>query len=291
MGWKGTVRSIQAAGNRAKREQDKAERARYRAFTKVDRNVDQVMKKARSLETKLEQDPIKALSLTYVEGEGFNSEPFAIQTELFSGTVSLTKDAGVTDEEVSFQPPRFDTITSFVQPLNILITSWGTIVAFKVGNDDSDFQMRVGWVKKSDPRSSKILLLDEEESQYYYPFASSVSGQVIPGHPRIGLIVFEPFRRPTSTIQLHFSDIQLQGGRGGKHSFAFSYVDQSLKDHIQEMLQLPDLTQRITETLDQDAQRLRSIVNKSQSGCLVMLFLLVGTPMLVISVLSILQYL
>lgn len=289
MGWKGTLRSMQAAANRAQRDQEKADRARYRALTMVDKNVDQVMAKASSLETKLERDPIKALSLSYEEDYGFKSKPFLIQTNLFSGSVSLTRDKGISDECTEFQPPRFNTITSYVQPLDILITSWGTIVAFRVGNEDPEFQMRVSWVRKSDPRLSKILLLDEEHSQYYYPFSSSVAGQVIPGHSRIGLIVFEPFRHPTSTIQLHFSDVQLQRGRGGKHSFAFSYVDPALMENIQEMLRLPNLTKRITDTLDQEAQRLRSTVKQSQSGCLIMLLLLVSTPMLVVTAWSMLH--
>ncbi len=290
MGWKGTLRSLQAASNRAQRERERADRARHRALTKVDKNVEQVMAKARSLEAKLERDPIKALSLSYTEESGFDSEPFSIETELISASISLTSHDADSSRDSSFRPTSYNTISSFVQPLNILITRWGTIVAFKVSNDDAKFQMRVSWVKKSDPRSSKILLLDEEHSEYYYPFASSISGQIVPGHPRIGLIAFDSFRKPTSTLQLHFSNVQLQGGRGGKHSFSHSYTSPSLAGQIQEMLEFPVLTQRVAEVIDQEAQRLRSKVRQSESGCLLMVFLLVAGGVAAASTLSLLTY-
>ena len=131
--------------------------------------------------------------------------------------------------------------------------------------------MRLNWVRKSDPQSSPVFLLDADISHYYYPIATSLSGTVVAGHPRIGLVAFEPLRAPTTSIELHCSEVQLQKGRGGKQTFSFLYRDPALADHINQLLTAPRLSEQAATVLQQEAQKLRSRVSHSHSGCLTVL--------------------
>ncbi len=262
---------MRAAVNRAGREKEKVDRAHGRAFVKIDRDVAQLMAKARSLESKLERDPIKALSLTYSKQNGFQSQPFTIETDLFSGTVQLTDIRTPDQEPPVFEPPALNTVTSSVRPLDVLLTRWATVVALEVTNDDPDFQLRVNWVRKSDRQSSPIFLLDTEGSQYYYPIATTLSGSVVAGHPRIGLVAFEPFRVPTTSVKVHCANVQLQKGRGAKQTFAFSHRDPILSEQINEILMLPRFSDQVAAAFRQQAQKLRRSMTKSQSGCMIVL--------------------
>lgn len=273
MGWKGTVRQIQAANNRARREQERANRAVARDLDKAQRDGQKVIDKAKVLDGRLARDPIKTLSVSYQPGVGFSSTPFEIDIGVFTGLVRLIHSTDDGSQPYAFEPASFDTVDSRVCPLDMAVTEWGSVVAFEVANDDQDYQMRTPWVKKSDPQSSKVFMLDCEHSEYYYPIASSLVGEVVPGHPKIGLIAFEPFRQPTSDVRIRLSDVQLQKGKGGRFSFEFRCGGSSLPDDISEVLAGRRFVDQISDKVNSELNALIRQTQKSQSGCLLLLCL------------------
>lgn len=277
MGWKGTLRSINAANRRAEKEKQKQERSLERALQKIDRNIDQVLKKAASLEKKLDKDPISAIDVQYEYGVGFSSDPFLIETDLFQMSIQLADGDGDGESNTEiFTPKNFVGESSTIKPLDIMFTQWGTILAVEIENSDSDYRIRTNWVKKSDRQSSAVFLLDPINNRYYYPISTTLGGQVIEGSPMVGLIAFEPFVESTSQYELHFSDIKLAKTRGSKDSFSF--VNNSTKNqyYINKVLNQLSLRDKIYNLVDGKAEELRKAARSEHSGCLgcVVLFFL-----------------
>ncbi|MEQ9617066.1 MAG: hypothetical protein RLN60_03430 [Phycisphaerales bacterium] len=121
-------------------------------------------------------------------------------------------------------------------------------------------------MKKSNPAESPIVLLDPVNSVYYYPKATTLSGEVIPGHPRVGVIAFEPIRAATSKLELHVHDVKLSRERGVKHSFSFRIVSPSLEKSTSTMQRSPDIRQMIDRIVNDAAQRAVDAVEKKRSG-------------------------
>ncbi|MEM6755881.1 MAG: hypothetical protein AAF586_01840 [Planctomycetota bacterium] len=269
MGWRGTVRSINAAAKRAAREEEKAQRAYLREHSRIDRSEDAVIKKAVAFEARLERDPLKALNLRYDRRHGFTADSFRIETELFSGHIALITHED--DAKVQFNPDIYRTVDSSVAILDVMLCRWGTFVAFEVSNENAEYSLRTSWVKKSDRQSSLILLLDTNTSTYYYPISTSLSGEVVAGHPKIGIICFEPMRTLTDRIAVHLSNVQLQKGRGGKHTVKFEHTSNQMRRLTDSAIKAEPLKTQVRELLAKESSRLRQAVRKPTSGCLLAL--------------------
>lgn len=269
MGWKGTLRKVNAASKHSARQKQGQNNAANRASSKLDKNIEQVMAKASSFEKKLISDPIKTLGLRYDEHAGFTSTPFQLSTELFNGEVSLTSDA--TDRD-GFNPQAFNSDLFAVTPLDFMFTRWGLILAIRIENFDPEYQLRTSWHKKTDPESSSIFLLDSEYSNYYYPIASNLSGVVLHGHPRIGLVAFELFRQSTNQLKLFISDVKMSSERGKKYSFEFDYLSSEIATSINASISQPSLTEELVVAIEPQVQDLRKqISSSSSSGCMLVL--------------------
>lgn len=274
MGWKGTVRSVNAASNRAQRESDKNQRSLNRNLSKVDREIEQVRRKCQSLEVKLEKDIIKALGIRYTPHSGFTSTPFQLQTSLFSGSIDLLCSEKDHSDDFHFEPEGYELGSVYLEALDILVTQWATLVAFRIKHKEPDFHLRLNWVKKSEPSESKVYLLDPVNSEYYYPISTDLKGEVLSGHPRVGIIAFEPFRHPTSTIQIYFSDVKLLP-KIKLDPFCFqSSEDEQFESGIGEIIYKPSLTEQIEETLQEQENTLKKQINDAHSsGCLIFFIL------------------
>lgn len=135
------------------------------------------------------------------------------------------------------------------------------------GARQPELRLRLNWFKKTDRSASPVFLVDEVNSDYCYPIASSMTGEVVPGHPRTGILAFELFRNPTTKLSVHFSDVPVAKGRGGKRTFEFTYEDPDLAAMVSETLESPTLSEQVVATLDAEAERLRQHVKKQHSGC------------------------
>lgn len=263
MGWRGTLRSINAASKRADREAQVRSNEAARTHSKIEKNVQQVLKRAASFAKKLLSDPIKALGLSYSIEEGFTSVPFELSTEVFDGSISLVADKG--ENEGTFLPWRYSIDEASVIPLALMITRWASILAIRVKNNDQDYRVRMPWYKKNDPPNSSIFMLDTAKSNYYFPLSSTLSGEVVAGHPRSALIAFQPFRQATCSLQIHVSDVKLSSGRGNRHTFHFDYLSEGLSTKIADTMERPSLVDELGDVLGKEAERLRKEI--TTSGC------------------------
>lgn len=276
MGWRGTLRSINAAGNRAKRESERREREASRALGRLERSTEEALSKVKRFESRLQSNPIGALELKYDKEAGLQSKPLDIDVGLFSGSLDL-KIQGAGQSPIE----RLEILESpeaglSVRPLDFLLTRWATLVPFEVSHDDPEFRPRANWVKRSDRSNSPALLLDEENSEYYYPIAADSGGEILPGHARVVLVAFEPFRRPTHSVQIRISDVKVGAARNQKGTFAFRLADAEMPGQIQAQLEAPTLLQSVEEQLRLEEAMGREAIQKQGSGCMVLLFLLSG---------------
>lgn len=272
MGWRRALRSATAAKRRAEQERNRAVRELNRSLTKIDHEADWVQKKALSLEKALQKDFIKALGLRFDEESGFSSEPLQVKTGVFSGEIRLISTGN--EEKAQFEPSEAVVGEIRLRPLDLLITQWAVVVALRIEFSSSGNRLPLKWIKKTDPRSSKVILLDPHNHEYYSPLSTNLIGEVLPGHPRVGLIAFEPFRKPTSSFTLNFSDINVSVGGNVTQSFTFSCKSPSLSESIESHLAKDSLSSQIRRKLDSEILRLTHSINKPQpSGCFVTVLL------------------
>lgn len=270
MGWKGTLRSLNASTKRSFREQQKQQRSLGRSMTKIDRNSEVVYKKAEAFEAQLRRDPIKVLNLRYIAGRGFQAEPFRFSTDLYSGEIKVVTEAADA-EEIRFQPNDFKAKDAVVRTHKVFVSNWGTAVGISVAHDYPDWRLKLNWVKKSEPSRSSVFILDKENNQYYFPIATDLKGDVLPGHPFTGVIVFEKFRIPTSSIEMHFSNVKLSSSKGDNHSFSFKCDSPNLKSVTSGSINQPSIVAKVSEAISIEEEKLKEHVRKSHSGCLLLL--------------------
>lgn len=274
MGWKGALRSLNASAKKSQNEREKTQRSLQRSINKIEKNVNDIIRKSHTFETQLKRDIIKALNIKYIENIGLTSIPFEIHTEIFKLKINLTNPV-CEFNETQFVPLYYQNESVTIKPLDISITQWGTIVAFKVENNDEYFRMRLNWLKKTDPASSSVYLIDTINSQYYQPIATDLKGEVVFNNPRTGIIVFEPFLKPTESIQIHFSNVKLSTKRSVYDSFNFSYNYQNLHSSINQQISKPDFVQQVRTVLDEQEKKAKENAVKSHQGSYIILIIFI----------------
>lgn len=274
MGWRGILRSLNAASNRALRESQKQTNAINRLNTKIDKNYDQALHKANSFEKKVRINPIKTLCLKYSEKDGFTSEPLRISTEIFKGSLYFIQDSNE-NNSIEFSPSKYSTPRFIITPLSFVVSQWCSVLASRIENFDPTYRLRSQWHKRNNPHNSSICLLDRKNSIYYYPIDSTLSGEVLAKHPKIVLVAFEPFRQITNNIQVNISNVKLSSQQQVKHTFNFDCVDASLEKHIQSYSARPSLVEEVQNVLTNQADLLQTPKSKqsSSSGCLIIIIL------------------
>lgn len=290
MGWKGSLRSINAASRRAQKESERNQRSLDRSLSKVDRDMEKVFRKCYTLENQLEKDIIKALNISYVEYAGFTSTPFLIESDLFSCSINLLVSEKDHSDSFLFDPNIYTIGNVCIEALDIMVTQWATLIAFKVQHQEMNYRLRLNWFKKSVPEESAIYILDPVNSEYYYPIASDLKGEVLSGHPKVGIMAFETFRQPTPKIQIHFSGVKVSPSRGSKETFLFeSTEDEKLKEVIEEAICKPGLSEQISSIAYAEERKLKNKIHAAHSGCLVPI-LIGGSAMLTGLLWSMLKY-
>jgi hypothetical protein len=153
---------------------------------------------------------------------------------------------------------------------------WATAVAIRVSHSDPSYRIKVNWVKKTDRSSSPVSLVDEENSQYYFPVATDFAGEVLPGHPMVGIVVFEPFRASTSKVLL-----RIAGARFTAEKFTpelnYRLESEKLRENIDKSLFKPPLADQLSDQLH--AQRVKAqqlVAQKPSGGCLITAIATIG---------------
>jgi len=235
------------------------------SLARIGRNRDEVLRQVDDLEKALNRDIIQALGLRYTDDAGLVSTEFEFDSDIFSGSINLLPTDPAADP-VRFSPPFFEHGSVRIEPIDAFFTRWATLVVFRVGQMRSAGRLRLEWDAHEDGARNPIFLVDEENGQYCYPTASSMTGVVLPGHPRIGIIAFELFRKATSRFSIHFSDVPLGQEPESWATFSFSCADEEMD--LDSVIHGSSLRHEVSATLDQESARVRSEIQMGRSGCM-----------------------
>jgi hypothetical protein len=235
-----------------------------RAAAAGEREVAGMRKQLGALDAKLATRPITTLGLSFQPSTGLHADPI----EISSGSMSMT--IGPIDMDLpsnEFKPASYDEDGVTVEPLGLYTSTWFTVVPVRISNSNSDFRPKLNWVKKTDRSSSSIFLLDVENSEYYYPLDTDFTGEVLEGHPRVGIFVFEKFRLPTTRVELHLSGVRLSDI--GPANLKFTLEGEDLADQIAGELTTKSFVERFDDELTQ-----QRATQEAASGCSVVALLL-----------------
>jgi hypothetical protein len=279
MGWRGALRSVVAAERREERERQRRRNAAQRLLNKLDRSAAQAMEKANRLEAHLHKDIIKALNLQYNSHRGFQSDPFVIDAGFINGSFSLTPN---NSREDRFSPPAYEVEDVRVEALDLLLTPWATVVAIQIESSAPDLRVKLNWVKKINRAESKIVLIDKVRGHYYYPIATDLAGEVLPGVPKTGLVAFEPFRETTPEFQIRIAGARFRADKF-EPELVYNYSSTNLAAAISDNLSKPPLSDQIKTIVETEVAT--QFKKPGAAGCLgilalsaVVLFLWFGGP-------------
>ena len=229
--------------------------AQPRARAELDRDHARVQAQVAAFLAKQQRDPISALNLRFVEGEGFVADPFEFRSKIFTGSVQLVRSPRGPGE---WDPPEYQEGGTTIKPLGGFMAEWGVVVAFRVAHQNPDFRLKLDWFKKSDPASGPVYLVDPVNHQYLYLTASSLKGEVLPGIPRIGILVFQKPDSPTDRLQVHFSGVSVSKDRRSKTSFSLEYTEATLPQTIEQLKALPTTSEEMATVLDREVSKIWS---------------------------------
>ena len=264
MGWKGALRSASAADKRYRRERDTQNRRVDRAIDKFERDGESLRKKARSLEEKAAKDILKTFSVRYSNRGGFEFETVTLSTDSYEVSVALS----IEDEIVTstrFEPAEFTNENAKITPLTIGISPYALLLAIRVDNNN-EVPFRCNWVKKSDPQASRVFMIDSEHNEYFYPSSTNLTGDILAGHPREGILAFPTPRYAPTDLQIHFSDIGFTKKRSEKVSFSFRYTSDQLKDRVESAIESPSITTLVDDNVESQINDNTQQVNKHRIG-------------------------
>ena len=264
MGWKSALRSASAADRAYRKEVDRAHRQIDRALDKSERDAEGLRRKVASFEARVDRDLLKAFSVSYSLRTGLRHEPVRLSNDSFD--LSLSLSSGDDEDGLSvFEPTEYMTESASVTPLALYFTQWATLIAFRVQNYEEK-AFKCSWVRKSDPQSSKLFLLDADNSHYYYPTSTNLAGDVLKGHSREGLVCFPPIEEPTRSLEIHFNGLKLSSVRGRKEDFSFTYASESLYERVESAAADQSLEKKIEEHLETQLESMNNQAEKARPG-------------------------
>lgn len=277
---------------RTLREARQALRQMGGSLEQIQRNIAAICKRASVFEDKLKKNVVKTLNIRYQPGSGFRSDPIGIEEGKAHFEVALPR----AEQSYKFSPQSYEIGAAKVEVIDLRVTQWGVIAALRVCNNDPSFQMPLNWIKPRNRADSAIFLFDKPRREYYFPIWSDLTGQLLPNAPRIGLVLFEPFRMPTPKLLLY-----LRGARFTAQAFEpeliFRLESLELCKEIGDILALECLADRLRHKFENRATELNAkaatvtnvvsarvsrLENRRSSGCLVFLILVALVGYLVV---------
>lgn len=293
MGIRRALRSMESASRQQRIQEARIAREADRQFNRLERKVEEsierLMKQVAALEEKLQRDALRVFSPRYVVGQGVVCKPLEIKSEMLSFTIQVqADDEHDSKSPSSFHPPVMTAEDVTVRPLAVVLSPYATIVAFEIESDDPETRTKISWVRKQERANSAIYITDPESGEYYYPISSDLGGEVVAGRSKVGFVSFEPFRQPTSRIDIHFSPKALPGKES---TLDIEYRTSGLADRIRSVLTQPSMTEKAESlVMDFRAKAAREIAEAREkakpkaSGCavLIVFVLLAGIAIAVI---------
>ncbi len=159
MGWKGALRSISAANNRAKRAQERAARTREKASTQIDRIEDRLevelardRARVEQFEAKTTARPITAGGLTYDP----KADRWAFkQISDDTGAMRWTLNVALSSDRATWSKPIVLGALSLA-PCAIAVSAYGVFVAFKCEVSGSNKRPKL--LFRSEPTRNRLYL-------------------------------------------------------------------------------------------------------------------------------------
>ena len=230
----------------------------------IDRDYACLVKQISSFAGKLERNPISSLNLRFIEGEGIVTGPFGF--EFGHGFVGQDQHVLLSTDEVgewAWTPPEYQEVGTTITPIGCFgFSTWGAVVALRVAHRNGGLRLKLDWFKKSDPAASPIYLVDPVNHQYLFLIESSMNGEVLPGIPRTGILVFQQPDSPTDRLQIHFSGVSVSSNHR-KTSFTLEYTDRNLPRTIEDVKSNPSVYQELKAMLDREVSKVRSEILKT----------------------------
>lgn len=279
MGWRGTLRSINAAGRQAQRATDRRNRAVSKLHAKassvltgLDAEIEKEIQRIEKYEEKIASHPTKTLQLRHEVGQGWKTAPFKEQTGVVTYEVRYTPPS----QDVTFEPASIDVGGIQITPLAISVSQYFTAVAFEARADPDEGGRVLKLTFPNKPESSRIALANPE-GEVFNPLDTSLDGRVFAGTTRTGSVTFEPFGEGHD-----FFEILVEGPprkRGGEgETLRIRVSAATMKDEMTASIAQPSILEQMTEQLrgrqkktqDEIGSKLAE-ASKSSSGCLVVI--------------------
>ena len=234
-------------------------------FAELDRDRARLARQIESFLAKMERNPISALNLRYVVRKGIVGDPFEIKGKWVSMKLHLElRDASKL--QTKWVPRKYQEGDTTIQPIFTGFSPWGVVIAFKVAHKDPDFRLKLSWFRKSDPASGPVYLVDPVRQQYMHLTASSLRGEVVPGIPRTGLLVFQNPEYATDRLQVHFSSVRVSKASRNRTSFSLECTSASLPQVFKQIKAGPTLSQQLLAGLDREVSEARSDFLREAAG-------------------------
>lgn len=221
----------------------------------LEKDCMRISEKIASFHAKLERDPISAMNLRFVKGKGIVADPFEFNGRFLIGSFDLLESSG--DDSGTWTPREYEDSGVTIAPVCGVMTWWGIAIAFRVAHRNPDLRLKLNWFEKSDPGSGPVYVVDPTNHQYLYLTASSMTGEVLPGIPRTGILMFPVPDSPTDRLEVHFSGVSLGVGPRSKASFSFEFTDPDLSKGIEFVQNSPTTSRQLETSLESEVDKIR----------------------------------
>ncbi len=196
MGLPAFLRSVGAAARRVERENARQARCvakdRQKQARQLGAHADRTEHAATVLDSRLAVDPISAIEIEYMHGEGLVAKPFFSDLAGVSGRVDVLPSRRPIEPVVLVK-----TLTCTITVLDVYPTSFATLIALSV---ESSTPGRLDFVRKNDLKKSSTFLVSKPDGKYVFPLSTDFVGAIVQGIPRIGVVAFPPLMESTKSI-------------------------------------------------------------------------------------------
>lgn len=205
MGWKGTLRTIQSASNKAQRHKDRVHRAADKAHAKLDQMGGKIqeeyakeVEKLDTLQEAFKKSPITKTGMEYDERQGkFKINPVKDNKGAIQYSIELEWNPSAQLPDARQLEIDGHTITLEA----LCFAQFATYVAFKIDRVPGVIQDKRKFIYKQSPAKSIIRI--ESKGRTYLAVDGQIDNPVM-GNGYIGVVAFQPFEEPVNELTVTF---------------------------------------------------------------------------------------
>ncbi len=259
MGWKGTLRSMNAAARRAEQANARADRAKQRELASLEKGYNSAIQDIERAATSLHKQisnffasatdrPIKTLDINFSSDRGFSVE----STSLSAGDLSLRVgfDIDSSSPGKSFTPNGFTGDGWTTQAHDALFSPFGIFISLSISNHSNDYIIRPKLFNKTNRDSSRLYIIVDGTDEYLYPIECTLPAEVPPGRTATGVAAFALPSTPDQldSFSIYLSNVKLEQTRSKVENIAFHWSGVPIRGTA--------ASGKSTAFLEQDAHRI-----------------------------------